>query len=252
MQSNLACGYARYSPRPSIEDVESINVQLAANERYASMAGLSIVETFKDEEVSARKTTLDKRDGGKAMIEFIAKHKIRHVVVMTVARIFRNTEDGLRWKRKLAKLGVTLHFSNEGGVSLNASTAMGEAMFTLALMMATFEPKQTAERTSQGMKHRQKHGRLMSGRAPFGTKRGPDQVTVDASGKETRIRTLVKDASEEQLGRRIVELGQSNHGQRQIARILMDDGFRFRGGKIHHTLVRKVLAQSSSHSSSSS
>ena len=224
---NRAVQIVRYSPKPDVSDVQSLNVQMAANERYAALTGLQIVETFKDEEVSARKVPLDKRPGGSAMLAYIEQHRIKHIVVMATTRIFRSTIDGLRWQAKWAKAKVQLHLSNEGGVSLCTNTAMGKFIFRQMLSVAELEPDLLGERTSQGMKHRQANGQRMSGHLPF--------------GRRLEGGRLVEDADEQQLRRRIVELGGGNLSLREIARRVMAEGHTFRGGTIRHNLVKRAL-----------
>lgn len=214
----------RFSPRPTEDDILSLAVQDEWNRKYANTFNLQIVATFKDEFTSARKVPLDKRDGGAEMLAYIKQHKIRHVIFLNVARVFRNHEDGHRWRRKFRKMKVTMHFAGEGGENMfNADTAFGEAAFALALILAAVEPKQTSERTSKAMKFRQANGQRQSGRAPFGTK-----IVGDS---------LVPDIPEQLLGQEIQVNALKGMSQRENAADLNARGFKFRGEPVKRSSV---------------
>ena len=234
---NRAVALTRFSPRPMPEEAKSLEVQEERVQSYAAREGLEIVATFRDPETSARRVPLAKREGGAAMLAYIDRHKIKNVVIAKLDRAFRDTIDGLAWLKKWKKSGVTLHLADQGGCSLNCNTATGELVMTFLLGIASFEPRQTAERTSQSMRHRQRNGQRMSGRLPFGYR-------LDGT-------VLREDAGEQEVGRRIIQLSDS-HSMRDICRILEADGIKFRGGRWHHTLIRKVISQSSSSSFSRS
>ena len=169
--------YTRYSPRPSKdgdaeraaanEDAESIQLQVEVCQRYALMKGLLVSETIKDPETSARKTPLFEREGGWRL-----KHlpKGTHIIAMKLARLFRSAVDGLQTLEFFDSRGIVVHFADEGGVSLSTNTAKGKLVTTMLLAVAEYEPGETAERTSKGMKHRQANGQRMTSAKtiPFG------------------------------------------------------------------------------------
>lgn len=175
--------YTRFSPRPAKagdaeraaanEDAESIQLQIDVCQRYALMKGLLVSETIKDPETSARKTPLFEREGGWRL-----KHLPRgtHVVAMKLARLFRSAVDGLTTLEYFESRGIVVHFADEGGVSLSTNTAKGKLVTTMLLAVAEYEPGETAERTSKGMKHRQANGQRMTSlkTIPFGQKIDPD------------------------------------------------------------------------------
>jgi DNA invertase Pin-like site-specific DNA recombinase len=175
--------YTRYSPRPvkdgdeeraaAQEDAESIQLQMEMNQRYAAMKGLAITEVIKDPETSARKTRLFDREGG-SRLQFLPKGS--HVICMRLDRMFRSTVDGLQASEFFQKKGIVLHFADQSGCTLDLSTGEGRFMFTILLSAAEFEPHRTADRTSKGMKHRQKNGQRMTSKqtVPFGQRVDPN------------------------------------------------------------------------------
>jgi len=84
-------------------------VSLAAQEArlraYCTAAGLTLVEIMRDEGVSASKP-LDKRPAGMALMRALARKQARHVVVVTLDRMFRSTVDCLS---KVGDLGPGRH-----------------------------------------------------------------------------------------------------------------------------------------------
>jgi site-specific DNA recombinase len=193
------------------------------------MTGLEIVKVFRDPMVSARKIPLAKRPGGAAMLAYLQEHGIKHVIAQKLDRLFRNVEDGLGWLRRWRKSGVTMHLSDQGGVSLNASTATGKLIVTFLLGVAEFEPNQTSERTSLAMKHHQTHGKKMGSQAPFGYRFDGNLVVPDAA----------EHVLAEMMHEMVNVLGYS---MCKTAEVLGDQGYDFRGKLIRHGTVRRGLA----------
>lgn len=220
---NRAVALVRFSPRPLPEEARSLEVQEERIRSYADREGLQVVEVFRDPETSARRVPLVKRAGGAAMIDYIEKHGIKHVLIAKLDRAFRDTVDGLTWLKKWKKQGVSLHVA-EMGVTANCDTANGELVITFLLGVAAFEPRQTAERTSVAMKHRQKHGQRMSGRLPFGYR-------MDGEA-------LVECPDEQALGERMVYLKDvCGFSLREVAAELTREGQEFRGRKVTKSAV---------------
>ena len=169
--------YTRFSPRPekegdaeriaANEDAESIKLQLETCHRYAKMKSLSVIETIKDPETSARKTPLFEREGG-SRLQHLSPGS--HIFCSKLDRVFRSTADGLLTMAYFKKHGITLHFADQNGCTLDLSTGEGEFMFTILLAAASLEPRRTADRTSKAMKSRQENGQRMTsaGTLPFG------------------------------------------------------------------------------------
>lgn len=180
---NHATSYNRFSPRrlkasdaelsASGEDIASMEAQIETNLKYAMSHGLTIVETLRDPFTSARTTPLFERPEGCKLRDLPRGH---HIIALKLARMFRSAVDGLTTLEYFEKRGVIVHFSDEGGVSLSTGTAKGKLVATMLLAIAEYEPGETAERTSKGMKHRQANGQRMTSvkTIPFGQMADPD------------------------------------------------------------------------------
>lgn len=203
---NNAVLYCRYSPRPTKdgdaeriaanEDAETIRLQVDVCQRYAMMKSLVVSEILKDPETSARKTPLFEREFGWRL-----KHlpKGTHVICSKLDRMFRSTADGLLTMEFFKSRGIILHFADQGGCTLDLSTAEGEFLVTILLSAAALEPRRTADRTSKGMKHRQENGQRMTSvkTLPFGQMADPndDSKTIPCQSElnAMRLASSLKD-----------------------------------------------------------
>lgn len=175
--------YTRFSPRPAKdgdaeriaanEDAESIRLQMEVCQRYAVMKSLIITDIIKDPETSARKTPVFQREGG-SRLQFLPKGT--HVICSALDRMFRSTADGLTTMHHFKKQGITLHFADQSGCTIDLSTGDGEFLCTVLLAAASLEPRRTADRTSKAMKHRQATGQRMTAdtHIPFGQMLDPN------------------------------------------------------------------------------
>ena len=213
--------YVRYSPRPAkdgeeerraaLEDEQSIKCQIEECQRYCDRKGFTVVNILKDPETSARKVSLFDRDAGALLQDLKPGH---HIVALDIDRMFRETADGLLTMRYFASQGISLHFANQGGNAIDASTADGELFLTIRLGFASYEPRKIAERTQRGMRHRQNEGELMS---------HPDRVKFGSRYDES-LGHVVPDPEELQAMQQAVDLKHNGFSHRSIGKKLKDDG----------------------------
>jgi len=145
--------YCRYSPRPehAAERAVSLQVQIESCRKYCDVNGLAVDRIIEDPEVSARTTSLFERPGG---AKLAALPPESNVIAMKLDRVFRKTIDGLSTLENWKVSHVRLHLANEGGCSIDTSTATGEMIATFLLGVASWEPRAIAERTKSAMNHR--------------------------------------------------------------------------------------------------
>lgn len=108
---------------------------------------------------------LAKRQGGQELLARLRAGEADGVVVYSVFRLFRDTEDGLWFFRRFAKpLGFEVHSLSE---TIDVKRASGRFALTVLLATAEYERDTTCERTqaiAQGLRER---GRVY-GHVPFG------------------------------------------------------------------------------------
>lgn len=226
--------YLRYSPRP--QECESLEVQLAKADAYCRLTGLDYGDRIvRDPDVSARKVRFCDRPGGKEVARYIAQG-VRHVVAQKLDRVFRNVVDGRLQIEAWEKAGVAMHLVDQGGCTLNLGTATGKLLATTLLMVAEFEPTLTAERTSAGMQHHSRNGRIQ-GSLAFGFRE------VDS---ENGHRMKVEDPDEQAAIARMIELDTLGYSLGAICCALEEEGFENRGNGFNKMLVKRVLSRQSS------
>lgn len=221
--------YARFSPRP--EETDTIEVQAAIIERYCDYMQMSPQALFIDKQTSARKVAFRNRKGGAALLAYIAEHDIRHIVVKSLDRMFRNVIDGLTQLDRWAKLKICLHDA-AGGTSLSVQKAQGRLIVTTLLSLAEYEPTVTAERTSDAMQHHQRNGRRQTpkNKIPFGTMLDPDD----------HKRIIVSNA-EVAMSETVAQLRIEGMSYREIAHEMNINGFTYRGKEWNYGRVRRTL-----------
>jgi len=232
--------YVRYSPRPAkegeeerkaaLEDEQSIKCQIEECQRYCERKGFTVVRVLRDPETSARKTALFDREAGALLQDLEPGHNI---VTLDVDRMFRETADGLLTMRYFASQGIHLHFANQGGNSIDASTADGELFLTIRLGFAAYEPRKIAERTRRGMRHRQNvDGELMG---------NPDCVKY-GTRYDKHLGKIVPDPEEIEALQTAVKMRRDKFSLRAIGRRLVEEG-NVRDGRFtgHPDCVKKML-----------
>ena len=240
---NPAVIYTRFSPRPvkrrdgkqctaderdaEIEKIQSLNTQVDACTRYCGVKELTVVEVVRDPLMSARSVQLKYRPGGQRLLELIADGSVKHIVVQKIDRLFRDVEER-GWLKKWKRAGVTLHLADQGGCSIDCSTATGMMFFTMMMTFAEFEPAMTAERTSGAMKHHQEGGRAMSKQPPY--------------GKRIENGRLVDDPLEQDIVEYVLRWHESGAPATTIARFLETNGRPTRSGTPwRHSTVQRII-----------
>tara|TARA_R110000824_G_scaffold13979_4_gene60112 strand:+ start:458 stop:1189 length:732 start_codon:yes stop_codon:yes gene_type:complete len=231
--------YCRYSPRPeaAVERTVSLQVQSESCIKYCKANGLAVDGIIEDPEVSARKTPLFERPGGRKLLTLPENS---NVIAMKLDRVFRDTIDGLTTLKHLRDSKINFHLANEGGCSINTSTATGKMVATFLLGVASWEPEMIAERTSQGLNHRLSHGKahLNPANFPYGMKEDPNSKVHSSSGHHEG---MIEDEDEQDIIKTIITLRKSEYGLSLICRCLAEDGIKCRGKKWFPNTIKRIL-----------
>ena len=207
--------YCRYSPRPeaAVERTVSLQVQSESCIKYCKANGLAVDGIIEDPEVSARKTPLFERPGGRKLLMLPEDSNV---------------------------IAMKFHLANEGGCSINTSTATGKMLATMLLSVASWEPEMIAERTSQGLNHRLSHGKahLNPANFPYGMKEDPTSKVHSSSGHHEG---MIEDEEEQDIIKTIITLRKSEYGLSLICRCLAEDGIKCRGKKWFPNTIKRIL-----------
>lgn len=227
----LAVAYTRFSPRPNASDCVSCDVQLERIRAYCAMRDIELVAVVRDEAVSAA-AQLKKREGGRQLFDLLKRHGAKVIVAMCLDRVFRDVRDCLATVDSLERKGIELHFADDGGNSINLSTAEGRFMLTIRASLAELERRRTAERTSRAMKRHQKAGRRMGNPklVPYGKLATDDGKIVDNGQERQNIAV-------------ILDLHKRGENFSEICRSLKALGIEPRGARWHHTTIKSILQE---------
>jgi DNA invertase Pin-like site-specific DNA recombinase len=176
-------GYIRVSTEEQVKEGVSLDAQDARLRSYCAAAGLSLVEVIRDEGVSASKP-LSSRPGGAALLRAVARRQVRHVVVVTLDRAFRNTIDCLTTVHAWDLANVALHLVDHGGQSINTKTAVGRMFLTMLAGFAEMERRLTAERITAALRHKKGQGQVY-GPIPYGFERAGHRLVPN--GAEQKV-----------------------------------------------------------------
>jgi DNA invertase Pin-like site-specific DNA recombinase len=218
--------YARFSPRPSADECDSVEKQLERCRAYAAGHGYTVVAEHSDKDLSGGRA--DNRPGlQKAIGEACQREAV--LVVYSLSRLARNTRDAIDLAERLNTADADLAVIQE---NVNTRSPMGRFIFTLFSALAQLEREQIAERTSSAMLKHQANGRRMTrpDRCPYGWKldpRQPDRLAEDEA--EQAVITCIRQ-----------ERGKGCT-LREIAAGLDRSGVRCRGGRWDHSTVRSIL-----------
>lgn len=143
----------------------SLAVQEALNDEYCRRLQLPpLPEPYEDEDVSGSIPFVE-RPGGLAMMARLRCGDVRHVVTAKQDRLGRDTLDAIATIRQIWEMGITPHFTAEGGAF--PRTPQNELLFEIKASVAQYERNLIRERTRAVLRHKFERGEL-TGKVPFG------------------------------------------------------------------------------------
>jgi site-specific DNA recombinase len=166
--------YARFSPRPDAELSESIELQLEKCTSYAGLKQYHIVQTLSEREISGARA--DNRPELQKALRLACSEKAV-LICYSLSRLARNTRDALEIADRLHKAGAGLALLD---LDIDTSSPMGRCVFTILSAVAELERRQIAQRTSDSMQRKQKHGKRMSRHAPWGFRLMGSEIFPDS------------------------------------------------------------------------
>lgn len=102
-------------------------------------------------------TSTRKREDFKRMIEDCKKGKIDLIIVKSISRFARNTQDCLNYSRQLKQMGIGVIFEKE---NINTNDGAGELLFTILSSLAQEESRSISENVKWGIRSNFKEGKL--------------------------------------------------------------------------------------------
>ena len=159
---NKAIAYIRVSTEEQSNHGVGLEAQLERIKAWAAFNEVEITEVFTDAGISGKRA--NNRPALQAALKAVRKQKCQ-LVVYSLSRLSRNVRDTRGIADGLERAGADLVSLSE---QLDTSTAAGQMCFKMMSVMAEYEAKALAERTTNAMAHLRNQGRRISKRIPYG------------------------------------------------------------------------------------
>ena len=182
------------------------------------------VDIYADEGITG--TSMEKRDDFRRMLRDCKKGLIDRIIVKSMSRFARNTEEMLTALRALEQMEVSVYFEEQG---LDTKSMNSEMFATFPGMVAQQESVSISQNMRWSYKKRMESGEF--------------NCCAPAYGFDLINGKLVINETEAAVIRRIFDLYLQGIGMQTIANILNNEGVRRQYGrkKWHHTTVNYVL-----------
>lgn len=182
------------------------------------------VDIYADEGITG--TSMEKRDDFRRMLRDCKKGLIDRIIVKSMSRFARNTEEMLTALRALEQMEVSVYFEEQG---LDTKSMNSEMFATFPGMVAQQESVSISQNMRWSYKKRMESGEF--------------NCCAPAYGFDLINGKLVINETEAAVIRRIFNLYLQGIGMQGIANILNDEGVRRQYGreKWHHTTVNYIL-----------
>lgn len=137
------------------EQLNSFENQKEYYTRYIKSKPMyEMVGIYADEGISG--TSVKKRKGFQKMIADCENGMIDLIIVKSISRFARNTQDCLKYSRKLKNLGIGIIFEKE---NINTLEASGELLFTILSSLAQDESRNISENCKWGIRSKFQEGK---------------------------------------------------------------------------------------------
>lgn len=223
-----------YSRVSTLEQAASGTTSLAEQQRktkaLAMMRGADQFDymTYIDAGVSGSIPLAERPAGAKLLEEAV---KGDTIVASKLDRIFRSASDALVTVEMLAKRKVDLILIDMG-VEPVTSNGAAKLFFSMLAAFAEFERTRIAERMTDGRRGKKERNGHLGGLAPYGFK-------VEGRGREATLQPV----EEEQIVMRKARYLWSRHDPAEVLRLLTNQGFRSRTGKVFQIVQVQRLVE---------
>ena len=158
---------------------QHIEAQLAELRAYAKRRGVKVIE-FSDKGVSGRK---DRRPALNALLKAAKAHEISGVVIVRLDRLARSVLHLAQLGKEFNDLGIELVSLRE---SIDTSTAVGRAMFSMCGIFAELESDLNRDRTIAGIAAARRRGSVIGRPLALTAAQQRRVVRLRSSGKSLR------------------------------------------------------------------
>lgn len=229
MSEKRAAGYIRVSTQEQKENGWNLDADRQRIEAEATDHGWDLIEVYDD---GGRQGDDAYRPGFNAMLDDAAARKFDVLVLRSLDRLSRDLELFAKARNVLRRAGVTV-------VDFNGPVQMYSLESGFRALIAEDEKRKISVQVRQMKAARARAGGHPGGKRPYGYMLAP----TGATGKHGKaIMILVPHPAERHVVVRIFEMADAGTSQRQIARILNDEGIpASKGGRWAQSQVARIL-----------
>jgi DNA invertase Pin-like site-specific DNA recombinase len=232
----------------SQHDLRHLSLLCPCNRRQRIPA---LPEPYEDEDVSGS-VPFAERTGGRALLARLRHGDVGNLVTAKQDRLGRDTLDTIATIRQIWEMGITPHFTAEGGAF--PRTPQNELLFEIKASVAQYERNLIRERTRAVLRHKFERGELTDN-VPFGYDcvytfaDGSTFTSAKAlNGKELAAhgkvlgKQLIENAAEQAVIRDVFDFRASGWSLKRIADHLNSDGHQTKlGGQWQCGTVDSIL-----------
>lgn len=224
--SKRVAAYMRVSTADQAEGY-SLSAQTRAIAHYVAAHGWELVETYRDEGLSARVDDIAKRPAFARMLDDAQAGRFETIIVHKLDRFARNRQVAFNVFAQLTRWRVGFVSVSE---SMDYSSPSGQLMLTMLVGMSQFYSDNLSHETRKGKQERKRQG-IYNGLIPFGMCKGTDGLPrADTAPWACHIATRVEVIPFQglELAFTLAAAGQSD---REIAIALNARGYRTTGNR---------------------
>ena len=216
--------YSRFSPRPDPDRCTSIEFQESKCRAYCEAKGFDVLALYRDAGLSGKRA--DNRPGFQQALLHVTK--IGGVLVAyDMNRVTRGIIDAVETSNLLAKHHADLAFVTQ---SIDTTNATGRAFFYFMAVLGQREREQTGERTAAKLQDMREKGLRISGQPRYGYKLNPADP-----------KRVIPDLTEQAVIKDVLRWHEQGRGPREITRMLVKEGYPFRGHSWNHVTVIRIV-----------
>lgn len=176
-----AVGYLRVSTAEQATEGVSLAAQRTRIEAWCTANGYELTAVHVDAGLSGGRA--DNRPGLQAAVADACKGKAA-LVVYSLSRLARSTQDALSISERLGKAGADLVSLSR---KIDTTSAAGKMVFRMLAVLAEFERDIISERTAGAMQHKRGLHQYTGGPVPYGWRVAGDGVSLEAHDGEQAV-----------------------------------------------------------------
>lgn len=209
-----AVTYIRVSSKEQEETGYSPEAQKKLLWAFSRQNDLEVVQDFEDVETAKRSG----RNAFNAMIEYVSKNGIKHILVEKTDRLHRNFKDYALIEDLMDEFDVTVHLVKEGQAMRSDSSSHEKFMHGVKTLMAKNFIDNLSEEVKKGQKEKIEQG-IYPARAPLGYSNAPDPLVPKRN-------IILVDKNNADLIRKIFEYyGNSEDSVDAVTERVISEGF---------------------------